>query len=180
MIKQGPFEAGAPGHPHAELPVKGAEVHIERADTRHLDALTPLFDAYRRFYGRTDDPTARQFLEQRLTRGESVVFIARLAREVIGFTQLYPSFASVSLARTFVLYDLFVAPQARRSGAGAALLRTAVQYAAAQGASELMLQTATGNIAAQRLYEREGWIRDEEFYVYNYRVGSPTDPTPPK
>jgi hypothetical protein len=37
-----------------------------------------------------------------------------------------------------------------------------------------MLQTATGNIPAQRLYEREGWVRDEEFYVYNYRLDSVT------
>jgi GNAT superfamily N-acetyltransferase len=156
--------------------VSAAEVRIARADTRHLDALARLFDAYRRFYGRSDDPRARQFLEERLSRGESVVFMAWLAGEAIGFTQLYPSFASVSLARMFVLYDLFVAQQARRSGAGAALLRAAVHYAAEQGAGELMLQTAPGNIPAQRLYEREGWIRDEEFWVYNYRVSSPRDP----
>jgi GNAT superfamily N-acetyltransferase len=149
-------------------------VRIERADLRHLDALLPLFAAYRRFYGRDDDPRARPFLEERLCRGESVVFIAWLGGEAVGFTQLYPSFASVSLARMFVLYDLFVAAQARRCGAGAQLLRTAVGYAAQQGAGELMLQTATGNIPAQRLYEREGWVRDEEFYVYNYRLDSVT------
>jgi GNAT superfamily N-acetyltransferase len=50
-----------------------------------------------------------------------------LQREAIGFTRLYPSFASVSL---------FVAPGARRCGAGAALLRAAVHYASGQGASE--------------------------------------------
>jgi ribosomal protein S18 acetylase RimI-like enzyme len=148
-------------------------VRIERAQLRHLDALVPLFAAYRRFYGRADDPRARPFLEERLLRGESVVFMAWLGDEAIGFTQLYPSFASVSLARSFVLYDLFVAPEARRCGAGAELLRTAVQYASQQGAGELMLQTATGNLAAQRLYEREGWMRDEEFYVYNYRLAAP-------
>jgi GNAT superfamily N-acetyltransferase len=149
-------------------------VRIERADLRHLDALLPLFAAYRRFYGRDEDPRARVFLEERLRRGESVVFIAWLAGEAVGFTQLYPSFASVSLARMFVLYDLFITPRARRCGVGAQLLRSAVGYAAQQGAGELMLQTATGNIPAQRLYEREGWVRDEEFYVYNYRLDSVT------
>jgi len=99
-----------------------------------------------------------------------VVFLAWLGREAVGFTQLYPCFASVSLGRMFVLYDLFVAPPARRCGTGAALLRAAVRYAQDQGAVELMLQTATGNLPAQHLYEREGWVRDEEFYVYNYRL----------
>jgi GNAT superfamily N-acetyltransferase len=107
---------------------------------------------------------------KRLRRDESVVFIGWHGAEAIGFTQLYPSFASVSLGRMFVLYDLFVAPQARRCGAGAELLRRAVSYAAEQGATELMLQTATGNLPAQRLYEREAWVRDDEFYVYNYRL----------
>lgn len=153
-------------------------LRIERADERHLLALAPLFAAYRRFYGRADDPRAREFLAQRLTRGESVVFMALRAGDAIGFTQLYPSFASVSLGRMFVLYDLFVAPAARRCGAGAALLRAAVHYASEQGASELMLQTATGNAAAQRLYEREGWTRDEEFLVYNYRLAPPAASEP--
>jgi ribosomal protein S18 acetylase RimI-like enzyme len=143
---------------------------IERAALHDLEALLPLFVAYRRFYGRADDPRARDFLAERLQREESVVFIAWRGTDAIGFTQLYPSFASVSLGRMFVLYDLFVAPTARRCGAAAALLRRAVGYAAEQGAVELMLQTATDNFAAQRLYEREGWVRDEEFYVYNYRV----------
>jgi ribosomal protein S18 acetylase RimI-like enzyme len=94
------------------------QVSIERAELRHVDEIAPLFDAYRRFYGRADDPRARSFLEERVARDESVVFIARLQGAAIGFSQLYPCFASVYLARMFVLYDLFVAPQALRSGRG--------------------------------------------------------------
>jgi ribosomal protein S18 acetylase RimI-like enzyme len=104
------------------------QVNIERAELRHVDEMAPLFDAYRRFYGRTDDPRARSFLEERVARQESVVFIARLQGATIGFSQLYPCFASVSLARMFVLCDLFVAPQARRCGTAAALLRAGVDY----------------------------------------------------
>jgi ribosomal protein S18 acetylase RimI-like enzyme len=146
------------------------QVSVERAKLRHVDEIAPLFDAYRQFYGRVNDPRARSFLKERVARRESVVFIARLQGAAIGFTQLYPCFASVSLARMFVLYDLFVAPQARRSGAAAALLRAGVGYAAGQGAGQLMLQTGVTNLAAQRLYEREGWVRDNDFYVYEYHL----------
>jgi hypothetical protein len=45
-----------------------------------------------------------------------------------------------------------------------------VGYAAAQGAGQLMLQTAVTNLPAQRLYEREGWVRDNDFYVYEYQL----------
>jgi len=146
------------------------QISIERAELRHIDEIAPLFGAYRRFYGRADDPRARSFLQERIARDESAVFVARLQGTAIGFTQLYPCFASVSLARMFVLYDLFVAPQARRCGAAAALLRAAVDYAAGQGASQLMLQTGVANLSAQRLYEREGWVRDNDFYVYEYHL----------
>ena len=146
------------------------QVSIERAELRHVEEIAPLFDAYRRFYGRADDPRARPFLEERVARHQSVVFVARLQGAAIGFSQLYPCFASVSLARMFVLYDLFVAPQARRCGAAAALLRAAVAYAAGQGASQLMLQTGVANLSAQCLYEREGWVRDNDFYVYEYNL----------
>jgi hypothetical protein len=33
-----------------------------------------------------------------------------------------------------------------------------------------MLQTAVTNLPAQSLYEREGWVRDDDFYVYEYHL----------
>ena len=150
------------------------QVSIERAELHHIAEIAPLFDAYRRFYGQVEDPRAQSFLEERVAHEESVVLIARRQGAAIGFCQLYPCFASVSLTRMFVLYDLFVAPQARRCGAAAALLRAAVDYAAEVGAGQLMLQTGVTNLPAQRLYEREGWVRDHDFYVYEYHVRAST------
>jgi hypothetical protein len=37
-----------------------------------------LFEAYRRFYGQVDDARAHSFLEERVARQESVVFVARV------------------------------------------------------------------------------------------------------
>jgi GNAT superfamily N-acetyltransferase len=68
--------------------------------------------------------------------------------------------------RTFVLYDLFVTPAARGTGAGRALMETAEAYARAQGAARLQLQTAKTNKIGQSLYESCGWKRDDLFYVY--------------
>jgi GNAT superfamily N-acetyltransferase len=68
--------------------------------------------------------------------------------------------------RTYVLYDLFVTPAARGTGAGRALMEAAEAYARAHGAARLQLQTAITNIVGQSLYESCGWKRDELFYVY--------------
>lgn len=88
------------------------------------------------------------------------------ARQLIGFCQLYPTFCSVRVAPTYVLYDLFVSPGARRSGAGRALMFAAEAHAARTGAARMELSTAKTNTAAQALYESLGWMRDEAFYVY--------------
>ena len=87
-------------------------------------------------------------------------------RKAIGFTQLYPSFSSISLARIYVLSDLFVASTVRKKGAGRKLLEAAVDFGRLVGAYQLTLETAKTNVTAQSLYEACGWTRDTEFYVY--------------
>jgi len=146
--------------------------------TRHatlddLDGIAPLFDAYRQFYQQPPDlALARRYIQERMQRGESVIFVAEdNAGRAVGFTQLYPTFCSVRAAPTFVLYDLFVAPRARGTGAGRALMQAAEAYAASTGAARLELSTAKTNAIAQSLYESQGWTRDEAFYVYNKPLG---------
>ena len=142
-------------------------IKVRQAGIGDLDALAPLFDAYRQFYKRPGDlAAAREFLFLRFQHQQSVIFLAQDGAVAVGFTQLYPIFSSLTLARTFVLYDLFVTPSARRSGAARALLRAAADYGRAVGAGALELSTATDNEPAQRLYESEGWVRDDAFYVY--------------
>ncbi len=145
---------------------------VRRATLDDLDALTPLFDAYRSFYGRVSDlPAARAFLAARLELGESVVFLAFAGNEPVGFTQLYPSFSSVSVARLHVLNDLFVSERGRRGGVGKRLLYAAIEYARGDGAVRLVLSTARTNHAAQALYESTGWKRDDEYLVYELPLG---------
>ena len=71
-------------------------MQIKRATTSDLDDAAPLFDAYRQFYGqRSDVAAARAFLDERLRRDESVIFLAVEDREALGFTLLSPWFWSV-------------------------------------------------------------------------------------
>lgn len=140
---------------------------IRRATAADADAIAPLFDAYRQFYGLAPDlALARQFLAERLSRDESIVLLARGAGGAAGFVQMYPTFSSLKAARICVLYDLFVAPEARRAGLGRRLMTAAAAEAQRIGAVSLVLSTARTNLAAQRLYESLGWTRDDEFLEY--------------
>jgi GNAT superfamily N-acetyltransferase len=144
---------------------------IRRATVDDLEVVAGLFDQYRQFYRCASDlDGARRFLGERLASGDSVVLLAVDGPEALGFTQLYPSFSSASMARIFILNDLFVAPEGRRRGVGAALLDAAVTFARDAGAVRLTLSTGVNNTTAQSLYERKGWKRDTEFFVYNFRL----------
>ena len=145
-----------------------SSITIRQALLSDLDAVSILFDAYRQFYGQTsDEDAAKTFLRARFEHGQSVVLLAESQGQAVGFTQLYPSFSSVSMARVFVLNDLFMAPTARRLGVGEALLTAAADHARQLGAVRLSLNTDVQNLAAQALYASMGWERDQKFYAYH-------------
>ncbi len=135
---------------------------IRRASAADLDALVPLFDAYRVFYAQPSDPVrARDFLSERLANAESAVLVAERGPSAVGFTQLYPIFSSVRTARTWLLNDLFVVEGARRGGVARALPDGAAAFAREQGAAGLMLETTRDNAPARALYRAAGWHEDE-------------------
>jgi ribosomal protein S18 acetylase RimI-like enzyme len=145
---------------------------IRSATLHDLDAVASLFDAYRQFYAQAPDlALATEFIRARMHNGESVILLALNDKnEAVGFCQLYPSFCSVESKPIYVLYDLFVAPQARRGGAGTALLRAAEATAQANGKARMDLTTAKTNLGAQAAYEALGWVRDEVFFAYSKTV----------
>jgi len=144
-------------------------VTVRTATLDDLLAVAGLFDRYRQFYEQKPDlELATRFISDRMSKHESAILIAEDSEQsMVGFCQLYPTFCSVSAAPIYVLYDLFVCSEARRIGAGRALLFAARQAAIEAGKSRLDLSTAKTNTAAQTLYESSGWQRDELFYTYS-------------
>ncbi|HVN46737.1 MAG TPA: GNAT family N-acetyltransferase [Steroidobacteraceae bacterium] len=147
-------------------------MHIREARGEDLPALGKLFDAYRQFYELPSDlKKAGSYIGARLAAGDSVVLVAEdEAQQLIGFTQLYPSWCSLLAAPVYVLYDLYVAPVARRHGVGRALLEAAAERGRRDGKLRMTLSTAKTNLTAQSLYASLGWLRDDEFYVYNLGI----------
>lgn len=141
---------------------------VRRASVHDLDVLVPLFDSYRQFYKQSSDLVlARTFLSERFAQQESLILLACDAQQRgLGFTQLYPLFSSVRTVRTYLLNDLFVAPDARRYGVAKALMLASADHARALGAASLSLTTALDNTPAQALYESLGWQRDRQFCEY--------------
>ena len=144
---------------------------IIRADSEHLEILLPVFAGYRRFYEQTPDPAVeRVFLSERLSLKDSVIFLTvndDSAPQASGFVQLYPSFDSVDAGSIWILHDLYVAEDFRRSGIGRQLMNAARDYCRTTKAVRIDLSTAINNSTAKGLYESLGYECDDEFDHYS-------------
>ena len=138
---------------------------IRRAKKKDLEQLSVLFDKYRIFYKRKGDiTTAKLFLKKRIKRKESVIFVAEERSELIGFTQLFPIFSSVNMIRTWLLNDLYVNERSRGTGVATALLNAAKEFGKETNSKWLLLQTAADNYMAQKVYEKNGWIKETDIF----------------
>jgi ribosomal protein S18 acetylase RimI-like enzyme len=137
---------------------------IGRVAERELPELLPLMRAYCDFY--EVSPPDDDLLE--LSRAliadperEGVQLLARVGGNAIGFATIYWSWATTIAARIGVMNDLYVAPEARGSGAADALISACTEECRQHGAAELTWQTAKDNERAQRVYDRVGAERSE-------------------
>jgi ribosomal protein S18 acetylase RimI-like enzyme len=154
-----------------------AVLSIREALGADLPGLSELFDEYRQFYKLPPDVRrATRYMEARFAAQDSVLLVADDgSAQLLGFTQLYPTWCSLLAGPIYVLYDLYVPRHVRRRGVGRALLRAAANRAERDGKLRMTLSTARTNFQAQGLYESLGWERDDEFYVYTLSLASSAD-----
>ena len=146
-------------------------MNIYQATIKDLKGVSHLFNLYRIFYKQPSDyEDAESFISDRLKNEESVIFVAVHEGEYLGFTQLYPSFSSVSMKRTWILNDLYVQEEARKQGIAQALLDKAKLHAIQSNAKSLELQTAPDNTNAQKLYKKNGYQKDTSFLNYSLNL----------
>ena len=131
-------------------------MQIKRIGIEDQSVVTALFNDYRVFYKYPPDlPLAERFIRERLEHNESVIFAA-IADDgtPAGFTQLYPLISSGRAIKNWVLNDLYVAPDYRKQGIGETLIKAATEFAMANGAAFLQLETAVDNSGALAFYKR--------------------------
>ena len=137
-------------------------MRIRLAVPADRDQLLALIGGYFEFY-RTPYPgaaTMTAFLDALQADARlGVQLVAEDGGRLVGFASLYACFDTLVADRILVMNDLFVAPDARGAGYGAALLAGAKAYAAESGYVRLDWVTADDNLDAQRFYDRHGGHR---------------------
>jgi len=142
-------------------------MEVFQAGLEDLEAVAEVFDHYRVFYKASSDlEGAREFIRERMQNCDSVIFAARHDGCIVGLTQLYPSFSSVSMRRIWILNDLFVDLSYRKQGVATLLMQAAKDFATETKALQLELATHHTNTTAQSLYATLGYVKDEAFYYY--------------
>jgi GNAT superfamily N-acetyltransferase len=143
---------------------------IEPASSGDLAVLTRLYIAYRLWYGEAaEEERAAEFIRDRVLHSSEKYFLAWQEQGAIGFMHLMPSTNTLAMRPIWFLEDLFVDASARNQGVATAFLTYAESFARRSGAERLTLATAPDNLAAQRIYKKLGYVR-EEYFLYFHRV----------
>ena len=91
-------------------------MEIYQATIEDLEGVSSLFNSYRIFYEQTSDlEDAKDYIKERLENEDSVIFVVKNNQRYVGFTQLYPTFSSISMKKAWILNDLFVDPETRKT-----------------------------------------------------------------
>ncbi|QYJ84910.1 GNAT family N-acetyltransferase [Shewanella mesophila] len=103
---------------------------IRIAIDEDLSTLSTLFDEYRQSLGQAAAiEDSHEFMRSRLLENDSVIFVAIVAKQVVGFIQLYPSLSSRFLKPLWYFDDLYVVEPYRQKGIATSLVEKAKELA---------------------------------------------------
>lgn len=141
---------------------------VRRATLEDLSPLAILFDEYRQFYQASSHlKLSSKFLKQRFENKESVIFVNVKDDILTGFVLLYLGFSSIECSNYYILDDVYVSPKYRRQGAAMQLIDTAILFARHENAQRISLNTHKNNVQSHQLYEKMGFIQDNEFLNFH-------------
>jgi ribosomal protein S18 acetylase RimI-like enzyme len=124
---------------------------------RLVELLAILFESEAEFS--TDAEKQRAALKAILADpAKGKIFVAREAREVIAMASLLYTISTAEGGKAALFEDLVTAPEHRKRGIGAALLKHIIEQARAEGVLRITLLTDMQNERAQALYRRLGFV----------------------
>ena len=124
-----------------------------------------------------DEATHRELFLQYLRRQDTVVLVAEIDREVVGFLDMEYLQRLNFLQPQAWIPDLVVAAAERSKGIGGRLLARAEVIATARGCRWMSLESANWREDAHRFYAREGWVDTAKSFTKGL-AGQPWPPPP--
>jgi len=133
------------------------EVAVQKDLPRLVELLRMLFESEAEFSA--DAGKQRAALQAILADpGKGKIFVARDGPDVVAMASLLYTISTAEGGKAALFEDLVVAPEHRRRGIGAALLKHVVEQARAEGVLRITLLTDMQNERAQAMYRRVGFV----------------------
>jgi len=142
-------------------------IQIVQATENHINLLAPLYHHYRSgFHQDTNVNDVKNFLTKTIDLPNTAVVIAvknvsAKKQIALGFINMFCFYSTISFKKMWIINDIFVEETQRQQGIGKVLIRAAKDFALADGATHLLLETTPDNKAALALYASEGYVKDE-------------------
>jgi GNAT superfamily N-acetyltransferase len=139
-------------------------VTVREIEPSDRQAWGALFNGYRDFYKKEDDPSVVESVWAWLLDPWHEVrgLVAEVNGEVVGIGHFRTFARPVAGAVGVWVDDLFTDESARGQGVGTAILERVAEIAADEGATVVRWITASDNVTAQRMYEkishRTDWV----------------------
>jgi GNAT superfamily N-acetyltransferase len=133
------------------------EVAVQKDLPRLVELLGILFESEAEFSANPDKQRAAlQAILADPARGR--IFVAREGRDVLAMASLLYTISTAEGGKAALFEDLVVAPEHRKRGIGASLLKHVVEQARADGVLRITLLTDMQNERAQAMYRRVGFV----------------------
>jgi GNAT superfamily N-acetyltransferase len=150
--------------------VSGLITTVAEAD---LLELLPLMRGYCDFYEVEpgDDELlelSRSLIADPDCEGFQIIALDEQGR-ALGFATVYWTWSTLSAGRIAVMNDLYVEKDARGSGLAEALIEECRRRAGRRGCVSLDWATAEDNLRAQKLYDRVGGKREDQWVNYSLK-----------
>jgi ribosomal protein S18 acetylase RimI-like enzyme len=130
----------------------GNRVHVRQAVPSDVGFIIRLSGKVFNIYG-----PYREMIRLWLDLDTTITFIALQEGEPAGFAMLGTIESDLTIPAVTEILAIAVGPDRQRMGVGQMLLREVEKRAASVGEKRLILHTATGNIAAQKLFMKNAY-----------------------
>ena len=142
---------------------------ITECTEQDLHCAAELFNEYRIFYKQESDLSAcYAFIKDNVENKRSkFFFLFDVTGKAVGFSQLYPTYCSISMKPYYYLSDLYIDKSCRKNGYAKFLMKSLTEQFTAEGAQRLTLDTAMNNKIAQHLYESLGYQQEKVYITYH-------------
>lgn len=144
-----------------------ADVLVRWATRWDREALTRMVVTLaEQHHAETDVETVASAFERALANPDFVRFcVAERGKELVGVASLHTGFSTWRASAMGSVQDVYVVPEARRSGVATAMFAFMMEHARRRGWCRLQLDVQHDNVGARAFYESVG-MQDSGYHVY--------------